>query len=72
MTKNVVSIVLVEGGYCEGRTWTYVYKVFADREMAESCAKEIEDNKYNKKFAGIWVDDAWVSDEYVLHDEAKP
>jgi hypothetical protein len=72
MTKNVVWIVLVEGDYSEGRTRTYVYRVFADREMAESCAKEIEDNKYNKKFDGMWVEEAWVSDEYVLHEEVKP
>lgn len=67
MAKNVVWLVFIEGDYFEGRTSTYVYKVFADKEMAEACAKEIEDNKLNKKFSGMWVDEVWVSDEYVFH-----
>jgi hypothetical protein len=67
MTQNIVWIVFIEGCFCEGETEKDVYRVFADRQMAEVCAKEIEDNKHNKKFDGIWVSEAWVSDEYVIH-----
>lgn len=67
MTKNVVWLVFIEGCFYEGETEKDVYKVFADKEMAESCAKEIEDNKFNKKFDGMWVSEAWVSDGYVIH-----
>ncbi len=63
-----VWLVYIEGNYSEGRTETYVYAVFGDREMAESCAKEI---KPNKRFDGTWVIEAWASDEYVVR-EAKP
>jgi hypothetical protein len=39
--------------------------------LAEQCVGDINANKFDKKFDGIWVDDAWISEEYVLHDEAK-
>jgi len=67
MSKSVW-LVYIEGNYSEGRTETYVYAVFGDREMAESCVKEIKLNELKKKFDGMWVIEAWASDEYVVRD----
>jgi hypothetical protein len=40
--------------------------------LAEQCLKYIAVQNHDKKFDGIWVNDAWISDEYVLDEEAKP
>ena len=71
MAKSVW-LVFVKGRYHEGDTEIDVHKVFADKEMAERCAKEIEDNKYLKKFSHLWVDYVCVSDEYPVHERTDP
>ena len=72
MTRNVVWIVFIEGAFFEGESRKDVYAVFSSKDLAEACAKNIEDNRHNKKFDGMWAEKAWVSDEYVLHKEATP
>jgi hypothetical protein len=69
MVKSVW-LVFVKDFYHEGDT--EVHKVFADKEMAERCAEEITDNKHIKKFSHLWVDRAWVSDEYPVHERTEP
>ncbi len=70
MTKNVVWLVFIESCFIEGPARRQVYRVYADRKLAEQCAADITAQKHDKKFDGIWVDDAWISDEYVIHDAA--
>ena len=72
MTKNVVWLVFIEGCFIEGHSRRMVYRVYADRKLAKKCVGDINANKFYKKFDGIWVDNAWVSQEYVIHDEATP
>jgi hypothetical protein len=72
MTNNVVWLVFIEGVFVEDYVRKDVYRVFSSRNLAESCVKHIEANKHNKKFDGMWVAEAWISDEYVLHEDATP
>jgi len=72
MTKNVVWLVVIKGCSIDLDTIDWVYRVYADRELAEKCVGDINANKFYRKFDGIWVDNAWISGEYVLHDEATP
>jgi hypothetical protein len=72
MTKKVVWLVFIEGCFIEGHTRRTVYRVYADRKLAEQCLKYIAVQNHDKKFDGIWVNDAWISDEYVLDEEATP
>jgi hypothetical protein len=72
MTKNVVWLVVIKGCSIDLDTIDWVYRVYADRELAEQCAAYITAQKHDKKFAGIWVDDVWIFEKYVIHDEATP
>jgi hypothetical protein len=72
MTKNVVYLVFIEKCFIEGHSRRMVYRVYADRKLAKKCVNDINANKFYRKFDGIWVDNAWISQEYVMHDEATP
>jgi hypothetical protein len=63
-----VWLVLIEGCPVENETVRDVYKVFSSKDLAENCAKEINENIFNRKFDGMWVDTAWVS-EYLVHEK---
>jgi hypothetical protein len=46
--------------------------VFGNQRAAELSEKWVRANKYDKKINGMWVDEVWVSDKCLVHEEAKP
>jgi len=69
--SDAVWLVFIQGCHSEGRTTTDVFKVFGNHRAAQLCEKWVRANK-DRKIGGMWVDEVWVSDEYLVHEEAKP
>jgi len=70
--SKYVWMVFIEGTFIDGETTRDVYKVFGNQRAAELSEKWVRENKYDKKINGMWVDEVWVSDKCLVHEEAKP